>query len=249
MPGSRRLLAFKLAEWIALALLPVVTAIKAAGPPEQPLNTLEMLQRDVISWYVAVVFALSMLALVGKAGQWYFGSENKLRVKAVLNTLDEGCFKDQPADERYYNRVTLFKANRRKTKLLPYCRAGDQYQRGIGPFAIHDNNQEANEGISGQAWFRAVTVTVNDLPVVPDRREEWSVANGACKEYARAGFLSHEKAARLRVKSRNILATPVRDFLGNKWGVLVMDCRNPGILNAQAKQLAESTARVLGQML
>jgi hypothetical protein len=249
LPGSRRLLASKWAEWIALALLLIVTAVKAAGPPTQPLNTLEMLQRDIIHWYVPIVAARSILAAAGRVGQWWFGAENKRRVKAVLDALDEACCRQQPEAERYYNRITLFKANRRKTRLVPYCRAGEQYQRGIQPFAIHDSDQEANEGMAGQAWFRAVTVTVNDLPAVPEKAEDWSGANEACKQYVRAGFLSHAKAARLRVKSRSILATPVRDFRGTKWGTLVLDCRNPGIINERIKDLAESTARVLGKML
>lgn len=123
MPGARRLILFKVLEWIALGSIGVITAIKAVGAPASPADTLEMLQRDIVRRYVLWVAILNGVAIVGRLGQALLASESKARVKAVLTVLDEACFGNQPPAERHYNRVTLFKAGWRQKKLKPYARA------------------------------------------------------------------------------------------------------------------------------
>src|SRR5437016_3049950 len=117
MPGSRRLLVAKWAEWIGLAMLPILTAIRSVGAPESPTSSLGMLYHDILQAYVPLVALFSIAALAGKAGQAFLGAESKIRVKAILDALEEACFNTVPRGERYYNRVTLFKASWMKTKL------------------------------------------------------------------------------------------------------------------------------------
>ena len=248
MPGTRRLFLAKLLEWIALGLVAVVTAIRAAPmTPGWPFD----LQGRVVEHYVLLVWTLNALAVLGKVLQWLWNAESKHRIKAVLNVLHEVCFRDMPRDERFHNRVTLFKKKTSwwRPRLRSFCRAGENYQRGIPSFAVDDNDEGGNEGLCGQAWFRDATVVVNDLPEVPSQAEGWDKSDEGCARYVAAGFLSHAKSAGLRVKSRSILATPVRDFQGNKWGVLVVDSRSPGMIDDRRKDLAESIATALGKVL
>ncbi len=167
-------------------------------------------------------------------------------MKATLDGFFEAYFADMTESERYDSRITLFRANRSKHLLKPYCRSGTQSQRGIQPLKIDSDHEEGNEGIAGQAWFRNVTVSPPPLPECPN---PWSDQDVACQDYARHGVLSHSKAARLHVKSRSLVATPVRDCKGNQWGVLVLDSRTPDGIDPQKEPLVKAFAATLGKVL
>jgi hypothetical protein len=142
--------------------------------------------------------------------------------------------------------VTIYKAVWFSKWLKPYCRAGDRYQRSISWFKINNDDETRNEGLAGQAWFRNATVTVGDLPECPN---PWSDSDARCQAYAQHGLLTPAKAGRLKVKSRSLLATPVRNFKGNQWGVLVLDSRVPDTFNAERQASVTSFATVLSKML
>ena len=246
MTGSLPVTLAKWIEWIALALLPVVAAAKAVGAQTKPATYLEILHSWAVSVYLPLIAGFSLLALLGKAGQAYLGSESKIRVKAILDGLDQACFGSFPDIDRYAYRVTLFKANKKRTKLSPYCRAGARYQRGIPAFKIDDNNPNNNEGLGAKAWFRRATVKVNDLPECPD---PWVDSDAKCQDYARRALLPAKKASRLHVKSRSILATPVRDIGHKEWGVLVLDGRDPNTFDAAREATVGMFTTALGKVL
>lgn len=246
-PGTRRVLAARVAEWIALGLIPVLTAIRVQfGPTDPPRDLTGFLLKALHEWYAFSIFGLGTIGLLGKVLQEVLGAEAKGRIKAVLDTLDEACFHDVPEGERYENRVTLFKANWWTTKLKPYGRSGTVYQRGIQSLSIHDSDQDANEGVGGQAWFRNSTVAAYELP---DCAVPCSNTEATCLEYARRGLLPIDKTRKVRVRSRSLLATPVRDFRGRKWGVLVLDSRKPDSFTADQEGLVRSFAGALGKMV
>ena len=245
MSGRRRLLLSRFVEWSALAAIPVFSAVKAAGAPETIEHGWDLLRRDITEWYVTCVTVSSVLGVMGKLGQSWFGGESKIRLKAVLSAIDEACFQAVAPEERYLHRVTLFKANFSHTKLSAYCRAGDRYQHRISSFTINHNDERSNEGIIGQAWFRNAT-TAKVLPPCPG---EWSDDDPDCREYARQGLLPVKKAAKLNVKSRSVLAMPIRNLKGNKWGVLVLDSRQPDAFDTSRTSLVQSIALALGQMV
>ena len=238
VPGTVRLTIAKSAEWMALGSLPILTAVNATTPATNPSTALQMLHHDIVAQYVPLVAAMSILGVAGKAGQLFVGVENKRRVKAVLDALEEACFQDVPEGERYHNRITLFKANKRGTELKPYCRSGERYSRGITSFRIDDNDESRNEGIAGQAWFRRATVKA-ELPEPPN---PWSDGDPACQDYARRGLLDARKAGSLHVRSCSILATPVRGFQSSQWGVLVLDSRVPESMTSPRETLARAFA-------
>src|SRR5262249_29846868 len=152
-----------------------------------------------------------LLAFSSRAIQELINPESKVRMKAPLDAFFEAYFAGVPEGERYNNRITLFRANRSKDLLKPYCRSGTQYQRGIQSLKINSDKEDGNEGIAGQAWFRNATVSPPALPECPN---PWSDEDPVCQDYANRGLLNNSKAARLHVKSRSLVATPVRDFKG-----------------------------------
>lgn len=247
MPGSLRILVAKAAEWVALAVIPVLTAIRLQFPrPLTPTDLGDFFIKGLHDEFAIIVGLFSLLGLAGKALQEVLRAERKSRMKAVLDTLDEACFQGVPKDERYENRVTLFKANWRETKLKAYCRSGTKYQRGIQPLPIHGNNQSANLGVAGQAWFRDTTFAVDGLPDCPFPCLD---NNPQCLEYAKRGFLPVDKTGKLRVRSRSLLGTPVRYSNGKQWGVLVLDSRKPDPFTPIQKAFAQSFAVALGKMV
>jgi hypothetical protein len=134
-------LAAKVAEWAALTLIPVLTAIRLQfARPAKPEDLFDFFVKAVHARYAAAVGILAVAGLIGRIAQEVLGAERKTRIKAVVDTLEETLFRDVPADERYHNRATLFRASWRETKLKAYCRSGTIYQRRRPELAIHDSD-------------------------------------------------------------------------------------------------------------
>jgi hypothetical protein len=250
MLGRTRLRIAKVSEVVVLAAIPIVSAVKAAYPqaatPET--NLLQHLHRVFLERYVWIVALLGAAGAIAKLTQELLNPESKIRLRSTLDTLLDAYFPDVPEDQRYHNRVTLFKASRGTDRLKPHCRSGTQYQRKIQSFAINDNDEGANEGIVGQAWFRNATVYATGLPECP---EVWRDDDAACVAYAQRSLLPVTKAGRLHVKSRSYVATPVRDLKGSKWGVLVLDSRQAAGVDRDPTRdrLVRTYAAALGKML
>ncbi|MCY4381692.1 MAG: GAF domain-containing protein [Nitrospinae bacterium] len=195
-----------------------------------------------------VYILLGVIAGAAFIGEEYINWISKTSYKSALNILRDALFKNMPPDEMFHHRATLFKANRRETKLKFFCRSGTQYQRNVQSFQINNDNEMQNEGIAGQAWFKDTTLNYSDLPKISS---QWRDDDDTCKEYAKAGHLPLGKAKRLNVKSRSIAATPIRNLDGKRWGVLVVDSRNPDdfLDNSKNKELFESIAANIEKLL
>ena len=129
--------------------------------------------------------------MVARVLQKLLASQSKMKLKAALDSLRDGFFAEAPESERHHNRVTLFRPDRARRFLRPFCRSGTQYQRCNTSFAIDDNNEQANEGVAGRAWFSDATIT-KELPAVPN---PWRDKNEDCFAYAEAGFLHQRRQA------------------------------------------------------
>jgi hypothetical protein len=241
-------MAAKIADWASVLSIGVFSAIRAAfpTPDEKPVGVLNSLHSDLAKWFVPLIILLSLTALTSKIFQEVLGSASKVRIKALLDALRDSYFSDVPGDERHHNRVTLFKADRNGTKLKPLCRSGTQFQRSAASFRISNEDEASNEGIAGRAWFIDATLTVNELPTP---NEPWDDKHETCIAYAEAGRLPLQKAAKLKVKSRSLLATPVRSLSGAKWGVLVLDSRKPDSMVAERENLVSFVALAVGKMV
>lgn len=248
MRGDRRLAVARWAIYTAPVLIGALTAVTGKYPlPKNP----EPRFKDVLliaahDWYIVAVITLSVIILAARGLQDYVGALDTRHLKGMVDTLHAAYFAEVPEGERYHNRVTLFKANRKQTELEAVCRSGTQYPRGIQPLLISDDNEAGNEGIAGQAWFTNSTVVRTDLPDCP---VPCLADDHDCAQYASQGLLPISKAAKLHVRSRSLLATPVRDRTGARWGVLVLDSRRPDGIDSAKTLLATSIAGAVANVV
>jgi hypothetical protein len=259
-------------EWALVAALAVVAAVRTTVDPAQLGDTLWMhIVQGLRNNYVAVVMTLAVGIFGSKIAQsvlerWTTSHKG---IKAVLDSAHKIYFQDvakSNPQELYQHRVTLFRARRHLRDLLlnpanavtsgwpralgVYCRSGTAYQRSRTRLRIDDENEAANEGVAGRAWFTNAAWTVSDLPEWPDRCTNPAVEPN-CSDYAEKGFMSVPKADSVAVKSRSLSAHVVRTKTGQKWGVLVFDSRHPqGVADLpERKHIIELSAHLLSQLL
>jgi hypothetical protein len=243
------------AEWVLVFVLTLLTATRNVDPEdqEQPIRAvLTFIHGKLFTYIFWTALSILVVKVVNAVIQHKTGRSDT--IQNVLNSLHKQYFSGVPENELFQHRATLFKAKKffslRPNYLQVFARSGTAYQRSKTYLRIDDENENRNEGIAGKAWFINASASVYDLPSWP---ETWSSGTDFArrKEYAERGLLSVEKAASLNVKSRSITATVVRTATGRKWGVLVLDSRDPaGILNVpEKKALAELSAEIMRNMV
>ncbi len=237
------------ARWtkrIAAVLVTIFTVWRETHPSTAGARARDVLWSLYLEWHLAVIAVLAVASLVAEFVEERVRAGDRTKLRNMLDTLHAVSLAGVPENERHRNRVTLFKANRQQTLLEPFCRSGTQYQRRIQSFTISDDAEGDNEGIAGKAWCENATAVRTHLPDCPTPCQP---GNDRCEQYATEGLLPIEKAARLNVRSRSILATPVRDSRGNRWGVLVLESRRPDGIDDAKMPLVTSMAAAIGQML
>jgi hypothetical protein len=241
----------QITEDVATFLLYLVFAIRYAGS-----KTFEGTFGAHLRWISEHGFAfgtsLAFYVLVSKVVRYFAGdrSNNRKQIKRILDALQKAFFQDVQSDELFKHRVTLFRACRsywflpvgRYKYLRLYARSGTRYQNSATFFCIDGESEGANEGVAGQAWFRDAQVTAPNLSAWPDG--DASETNPVCQSYLEGGYLPFDKTKSLQIKSRSISATVVRNKAGERWGVLVLDSRDPnGIqLNSEKRALISLVA-------
>lgn len=231
----------QVSEWTLTALLPISAAARYVDPEKygEPLHAILTFLIDG-SFAVTVWLALALLAVKIISSIVDGATTRKKEIKGVLDALQKQYFKDVPADELFKHRVTLFKACKQwywfgPSHLKMIARSGTAYQKTNVRFTIDDLDETRNEGVAGRAWFKDATISVLDLPNWQECRNPSN--NRDCQTYAERGYVPMEKAAELGIKSKSISGTVVRDRKGQRWGVLVLDSRDPqGVSNSAEKQ-------------
>lgn len=254
----RLLRLLQISEDVATFLLYLIFAVRYAGP-EIFQGTFGAHLRWISEHGFVFGTTLAFLVLASKIGRYIAGDRinNRKGIKRILDSLQKSFFQDTQSDELFKHRVTLFKACP-YYRLLPfgrprylrvYARSGTRYQGSKTFFCIDDESETANEGVAGQAWFRDAQVTAPDLKSWPE--DGASPNNPDCQAYADGGYMPFEKARTLQIKSRSISATVVRNKNGERWGVLVLDSRDPnGIqLTTEKKALISLVADQLSAQL
>lgn len=247
MRRFKRLL--QIGEWFCAAMVPIIGASRYVNLEkwEEPFRAHLGL---LIDWSFPLIMGLAVGGFGFKAaGALLEGViSNRDEIKRILDAFQKNYFQNVPEDH-YKNRVTLFKAckgyrlesyrPKRSRYLKIFVRAGTAYQKSKIWFPIDDEREEGNEGVAGRAWFENGHITVTDLPDWQDTSAP--ERNRNCKEYAAKGFVSIPTAQRLDIKSRSISATIVRTPSGQRWGVLVLDSRDPQGISMEPEKKAMVT--------
>ena len=232
-------------QYAAPVAITVLNSIRQAYPVAAYPSTRirDLLLQFLLDWNVPIIGLLGLSIVASKATQDWLNKADITRLKNMVDSLHAAYFVGISEGERYHNRVTLFRANRKRVSLEAVCRSGTQFPRGIQSLGISDDAEAANEGVAGWAWFTDSTVTRTNLPDCP---VPCVADDPQCQEYARAGLMPPDKARKLHVRSRSLLATPVRDRAGNRWGVLVLDSRRPDAIDAERGAIVTSMAAAIG---
>lgn len=245
-------------EDIAVTFLSLFFALRYAGPTwhEGALGA-------HVAWLTSNWFEFATVLTVfitgSKISRYALGDRltNRKEIKGVLDSLHKSFFQGIDNEDQFKHRVTLFKAYGRfryvpwgRLRFLRvYARSGTRYQQSATCFEIDDESESGNQGVAGRAWFTDAQATVADLPCWPD-----SVVRGndkICQKYAKDGNITIELANNLGIKSRSISATVVRNKSGERWGVLVLDSREPAgvALNQEKKAMVALVADLLSPQL
>lgn len=176
-------------------------------------------------WAVAVGAVAVLLGFIaGLATEWWVESYRSQAIKAVLEAIHEDYFDEVPARKKHLHRVTLFRLGRRasscwfKKCLYVYSRAGKHAKSGTC-LNVDGDRQNECEGVAGHIWYVETAVfRVLDHAWPADPND---IAGQ--EAYAKDGFLSVDKAKKLKVQSRAFAGVLVKDRRGEPWGVLLVD--------------------------
>jgi hypothetical protein len=251
----------QIGEDLAALALSVLFALRFAGPAWH-----EGVLGKHVAWLSSQGFELgAFLAFFifgSRVFRYWAGDRliNRKEIKHILDSLQKNFFQGIDSEEQFKHRVTLFKAYPyrhwytywpwgRCRYLKVYARSGTRYQHSTTCFKIDDESESGNHGVAGQAWFKDAQVTVSDLPIWPENGTQEN--EKVCQEYAKKGNITIEVANKLEIKSRSISATVVRNRKGERWGVLVLDSRDPeGVaLNHEKKAMIAMVADLLSPQL
>jgi len=228
-------------EWASLTLITVLSAVRYATPSgyDQPI-------RAVVEFLGGWAFPLITYLAVGAFALKFLQEmvsrrlAKRQEIKRILDLIHKIYFRDQPEQDRYQHRITLFKACKvwfgRRQYLKIFSRSGSIHLRSRTRLPIDPEGEEGNEGVGGRAWYTDALLVRPGLPEWPATPNPAPKQDPTCQEYSRQGLMSVDAAARLRIKSRSFAATVVRNGGGEKWGALVLDSRDPqGVSGAPEK--------------
>jgi hypothetical protein len=232
-------------QWLGVGLTTLVGGVLKTDPSKWSPVLGEVLGwiQDNSWWLIVTLGGLALLArlrsgMIGAPWVWK-------TVQRVLEALRKDAFEISEGDPVHAHRVTLFKRARWRWRvgpsrcdywpwgawrapwsgwLVPVVRSGHTTQRSEAVFLAPDD-ADSGERIAGQVWAQDKTVSLDDLPDLSNNPGEQAIL-----EYAQRAWLP-ERWVRARLKNRKPFARalcgiPV-EVNGKRWGVLILDSRNP----------------------
>lgn len=239
----------KVVEWVVALLVAVAAAFNRADPSKWD-EPYQAHIRFLVDWSITLLVTFAFITFGLKVLREIVDQKtvNKRDIKKTLDALQKEFFQGTAPEDLYKNRVTLFKARTklftRKRFLKMYARSGTSYQKVKVEFALDDGEFQNNEGVAGRAYFQNSMLGPYVLPEWPNPENP---NDEACKKYCKDSGISWGIAKQLNVKSRCIAAVVVRSKEGERWGVLVLDSRDPDGINLSSPKKA--MVNLVGQIL
>lgn len=232
---------------ILAALVPIVAKL-----PDHLVKGVPLAQHAVswcAFWFNVVVPALVVCATCLRyARRQITDPEDHERLQDFLTHLHKQMFSNEP-DER--SRITLFRFERFQFKRWPWLpkrggwlvaikRSGEMHQDfDKARFQVGVELSDTC-GIAGQAWCDIADAVVQDLPDV----HTGDPKKKAIKNYAELTHMSVDSVTNLRPRSRSFYGMKIRANK-RKWGVVLVDSREPKLDTALIVQVFRSTEIVL----
>lgn len=118
--------------------------------------------------------------------------------------------------------------------LVLYARSGDLFPKTKLKWDITASEEGNYDGIAGNAWVTGVFVDKPALPPFDGGTE------ADRQQYMRLAFLTPEKAYKLNVRSRSYQALVIKNRVGEKVALLMMECVEPnGLTSLTAEKWGE----------
>ena len=255
--GRKRRLS-TMAVWfrrIASVLVAVTSTVMVASPEETSFWKVPV---DAVKQWAWLIVLLA--TVIGSwLSTWYLNRYGKPEISAILHKvlreLRDGVFGDA-AGRHSDHRVTLF-AHRsswwrgvrwckrpRRGWLVPIARPGHTSLNSSTCFHAPDDSSKA-EGVAGQAWIaNDGAEAVLDLPDVHK-----SGTSDDLKEYARRSWVSRSWVEKNRPRTRSLAAYVIETEDSERWGVLVLDSREPHLDMEVLNAAFRSHGNVLGRVV
>ena len=178
-------------------------------------------------------------------------------VEEVLDRFREGVFGDD--GDLAHHRVTLFKHHGfhlfgfdikergwpLSGWLVPVARSGHTAQKTSVRFlAPHDTDRA--QGIAGRAWAAASGTA--SAWALPDIRRDTATSDDV-RQYAEQTNVTGAWVKKRSPGSRALMGFTIETPSGVRWGVLVVDSREPDLDLVKAKTQYHSYGRVLGRLV
>lgn len=226
--------------WTSWALIPVWVPVSKFFPHTSQKEyeiARKILASDSTLIFLIIVFIGSNI--------WKRASEDnthKRNLEKYLELLHEKYFPHEDGGKHHEYRITLFVPNW-WNQLEAYAKSGNPPLSGTNYSIKKSENaveKKDYDGIVGRAWGTGVFVAIDNLP-------DYDKASPFGKEqYAKEIFLSKKKCEKLKWRSRSYRCLVIKNKIGEKVGVLVMESQMaPQGLNKVTAGLLTETAKTL----
>jgi hypothetical protein len=240
---------------------------------------IDQLKHPTISSYLMEMkeyslFAYGFMIFIFWLGAYWTRKGNKVcwdALQVQIDDLQNIAFSNYQHDTNDSHRVTLFKFKKwnwtryglnliawfkstlnkqspRSGWLVPILRSGHLSKQTKTVFHVPDDGNRA-EGIGGKCWASDSVVHVEDLPNLKSvtsaaNRDRYSKRSNMPRSLVDQ-YLDEEKDL-----SRSLLAIPVRTASGERWGVIVLDSKNPtGVDKIETERAFRAIVSTLGVLL
>jgi len=167
---------------------------------------------------------------------------------AIAQVLFQRYFGSLPNQDKYKNRVTLFRKQvcdgPTGFQLSIFARSG-RYSDSTSAWAIDDNEPDRCRGVAGKIWALDTLTRVS-------ADHDWPEEDNPALRHSFAVSLNAtvEETERLKVKSRAFIGMPVVAN-GVRWGLLLLDSCDPNhIKNSKSfDEIIKRYARIIGEVM
>ena len=242
--------ALSILQWIAGIVWVTIGASVKADPSRWQLVSDLLIWLQQYAWVtvpsLTVALGLMQLARLTIGPPWVWDT-----VHYLLDNFREYVFEGE-SGPLHHHRVTLFKYTRMRFRLcrwpwsgwlVPVERSGHTTRRSRTIFLAPDDADQA-EGIAGQTWAQNRVVVVNGLSDINENPSRDMLA-----EYAQQTWIPETWVLqKQRQHARSFCGIPVQ-VKGKLWGVIVLDSRNPEVIDQNADKFYRLIGRFLGKLL
>jgi len=220
------------------------------APHWVPTNLVEWVANNAFYLVPSLLVSVAVLQLL-EYRVHRFQARRRLRVllESVLERFRDRLLPTTlRADPPPHHRLTVFKANRRQSKLRIVARSAEPTRGSKTYWRIDPDDQSKCEGVAGAGWYLDSVITrpgsnESELPDVSGHCTAEEVL-----DYAKRTWCTPEQVRKHRWGARSFAALTIR-VKGRRWGVLVLDSVSPQGASTRIRTMYQFAADILGDII